>query len=289
MYEKTEGGTYVEKKQLVVAGRFGYHSIQDDLLLYSTVEQLKKEGIEPIILSGNPDATSKQFHVKSLNRLDFSSLFEVIKQTDGLLLLEGTSFTQHASYKTYLYFLSILKLAQSFHKATFFYSHTLKKPKHTLTLPFFKHVMKKCTGRFAYQHEYPSFLLPFEKEGNLMFQFVPLGNFVLSFELEQFLQKKPVLLFADEREKEDIHTRIQVFTEQHVPVLILPSSFSYSSSYFEEIALKWNEHTLVHVQKESLTLEELGHVTSFLSLPEAERDYSLISMITDVFEVKKSE
>lgn len=291
MYEKTQGGTYVNKKQLVLTGKFGYDHIQDDLLLYSVVQQLKKEGIEPIVLSGNPEKTSKQYEVKAIHRLDFSSLLEVIKQTNGLLLLEGNALHRDASLKNFLYFLSIMKLAQMYNKSTFFYSQKLEKTKHSLFFPFFKQVMKKCTHRFASINELSDLPFSFQKEKDLMFELVSTKQLLLPVSLETFLQQKPVLFLTEETKIEEMNDKIQHSLEKNIPVLLFPSSFSTSSSSFKTIAAKWGKNDLFYAQKEELTLEEIAFVLSFVSTESQNQGTknSLISTITDVFEVKKNE
>ncbi|WP_438447465.1 polysaccharide pyruvyl transferase CsaB [Gorillibacterium sp. sgz5001074] len=115
-------------KKIVISGYYGFRNSGDEAVLQSILLALESEGaaagltIEPIVLSVNPELTSRMYGVRSVHRMKPGQVLSAIRESDGLISGGGSLLQDTTSWKTIPYYLAIIKLAQWHRKPTFIYS-----------------------------------------------------------------------------------------------------------------------------------------------------------------------
>lgn len=111
-------------KRILISGYYGFNNAGDEAILRLMIDNLRARlpGVELTILSHDPADTARRYGVRSVNRMNPLLILREVLRCD-LLISGGGSLLQDAtSQRSLLYYLSILKLAQVFHKKTFIYS-----------------------------------------------------------------------------------------------------------------------------------------------------------------------
>ena len=70
-----------------------FYNVGDEAILQSIIESLHKENpnIELVVLSNDPDYTRKMYGVEAVNRWSIKSVYNAIKNSDGLISGGGVS------------------------------------------------------------------------------------------------------------------------------------------------------------------------------------------------------
>lgn len=113
------------KKQVVLSGYYGFDNTGDEAVLLSIIQALYKEcgkdRIEIMVLSNQPEKTSRTYGVKAINRWDIPLIFKTIKNSDLLISGGGSLLQDETGNKTIPYYLLIMKIAQLCKKEIVFY------------------------------------------------------------------------------------------------------------------------------------------------------------------------
>lgn len=137
-------------KQIVLSGYYGFDNSGDEAVLQSILNALKHEAeeqnqpIEPVVLSGNPDWTSRTYGVKAVHRMQFAAVREALKQSDGLISGGGSLLQDVTGLKTIPYYLGVIKLAQLLGKPTFIYAQGIGPVTRPVFRPLIRSVFSKC-------------------------------------------------------------------------------------------------------------------------------------------------
>lgn len=117
-----------EAKRLVLSGYYGFGNSGDEAVLQSILLALKQQGevwgipIHPVVLSANPEQTSKMYGVEAFHRMKPVQVWNALRSSDGLISGGGSLLQDATSSKTIPYYLAIIKLAQWQNKPVFVYS-----------------------------------------------------------------------------------------------------------------------------------------------------------------------
>lgn len=117
-----------EAKRLVLSGYYGFGNSGDEAVLQSILLALKHQGeasgipIHPIVLSANPEQTSKMYGVEAYHRMKPAQVWKALRSSDGLISGGGSLLQDATSSKTIPYYLAVIKLAQWLKKPVFVYS-----------------------------------------------------------------------------------------------------------------------------------------------------------------------
>jgi polysaccharide pyruvyl transferase CsaB len=115
-------------KRIVISGYYGFQNSGDEAVLQSILSSLQKASeqelirIEPIVLSANPEETSKLYGVAAESRTNIIKLIRLIRKSDGLISGGGSLLQDVTSLLTIPYYLGIIKIAQWLKKPTFIYA-----------------------------------------------------------------------------------------------------------------------------------------------------------------------
>lgn len=141
------------KKRIVVSGYYGFDNTGDEAVLYSIIQALdqecKEHDLEIIVLSNQPEQTSKLYGVKAINRWDIKEIYKQIKVCDLLISGGGSLLQDITSNKTVPYYLSIIKMAQWHKKEVVFYSQGFGPVSKTHSKYLIKKVLNKVNYIFV--------------------------------------------------------------------------------------------------------------------------------------------
>lgn len=115
-------------KHIVLSGYYGFRNSGDEAVLQSILlalqEQGERQGVKfaPVVLSANPEETSRTYGVEAAHRMRPAELWRAIRTSDGLISGGGSLLQDETSAKTIPYYLAVIKLAQWMRKPVFIYS-----------------------------------------------------------------------------------------------------------------------------------------------------------------------
>lgn len=138
-------------KTIVISGYYGFKNSGDEAVLTSILAALEEQGkeagvqIEPVVLSIDPEWTSKVYGVRSVHRMKLGEVRRAIKESDGLISGGGSLLQDATSPKTIPYYLAIIKIAQWLKKPTFIYAQGVGPVNRKLFNPMIRSVFRKCS------------------------------------------------------------------------------------------------------------------------------------------------
>ena len=95
----------------VLCGYYGMGNAGDEALLVSLLQMLP-ESVIPIVLSGNPQATKKQYGVPSCDRKSTFAILNALKQSDVFIWGGGSLMQDSTSIASPIYYAGLMALAQ---------------------------------------------------------------------------------------------------------------------------------------------------------------------------------
>lgn len=95
----------------ILCGYYGKGNGGDEALLASLLQMLP-DAVTPIVLSGNPKATEKQYGVTSCNRTSAFTLLAALRQSDSFIWGGGSLMQDASSWRNPLYYGGLMALAQ---------------------------------------------------------------------------------------------------------------------------------------------------------------------------------
>jgi polysaccharide pyruvyl transferase CsaB len=136
--------------RIVISGYYGFKNSGDEAVLQSILLALQSESVkqgitlEPIVLSIDPEWTSKTYGVQSVHRMKLREVLKALRQSQGLISGGGSLLQDTTGRMTIPYYLGILKLAQWLGKPTFVYAQGIGPVNRTLFHPFIRWTFRKC-------------------------------------------------------------------------------------------------------------------------------------------------
>ncbi|MCM3628087.1 polysaccharide pyruvyl transferase CsaB [Paenibacillus glycanilyticus] len=142
-------GTDKKTFRIVVSGYYGFRNSGDEAVLRSILLALAEQGeaagirIQPVVLSADPDWTSRMYGVEAVRRMHPKDLLSVLRASDGLISGGGSLLQDATSAKTIPYYTGIIKLAQWLGKPTFIYSQGIGPVNRRWMDPLIRSSMRK--------------------------------------------------------------------------------------------------------------------------------------------------
>lgn len=272
--------------KVLISGYYGFDNCGDEAILFAIIQGLKNNGIEPMVLSGNPSSTERQFGVKAYDRTDLDL---AILECDGLISGGGSLLQDVTSLRSIPRYLEVIQKAQEQNKPTFFYAQGVGPMNHAPFYPIVKATLEKCTYLSVRDEDSLKFLqkvVGVVKPIDLTVDPVLFINnqdaVHLDSKLEDFLLKKPVVISVRPWENNSQIVKELTYTvEQLVDsgeyVLILPFQPVYDLPLSEDIlrAFPGNRSKVFLVQSE-LTLDQYFDVIKKSKLMIGMRLHALI-------------
>lgn len=98
-------------KKIMLSGYYGFENLGDELILHVVTQMLKSFGFEPVVLSENPDSTSKTYDVESIERGNIFAILSAMKNVKGFISGGGGLFQDSTGYGSPLYYGGLIEAA----------------------------------------------------------------------------------------------------------------------------------------------------------------------------------
>jgi polysaccharide pyruvyl transferase CsaB len=111
-------------KNILISGYYGFYNFGDDAILQVMVSELKKQLNNPkiTVISNNPAKTKKNYAVDSIHRFNSKEIIKKIKACDVFISGGGSLLQDVTSFKSFIYYLGLIFLAQFFNKKTIIFA-----------------------------------------------------------------------------------------------------------------------------------------------------------------------
>ena len=129
----------------VLCGYYGMGNGGDEALLMSLLQMLP-DGVEPIVLSGNPQATKQQYGVASYYRKSTWAILKILQQSDIFIWGGGSLMQDATSIASPIYYAGLMALAQQQGLKTIAWAQGIGPLNKSLTRWLTKQVLLGCDG-----------------------------------------------------------------------------------------------------------------------------------------------
>ena len=109
---------------VTLSGYYGFRNAGDEAILMALIREARRRGVEPVVLSADPQGTESLHGAKAVPRMSLA-LARTLQQSDGLLSGGGGLLQNKTSGKSLAYYLGLLYLAQSLRKPTWILGQSL--------------------------------------------------------------------------------------------------------------------------------------------------------------------
>ena len=129
----------------VLCGYYGMGNAGDEALLVSLLQMLP-ESVEPIVLSGNPQATQKSYDVASYHRKSTFAILKILQQSDVFIWGGGSLMQDATSIASPIYYAGLMALAQQRGLKTIAWAQGIGPLNKSLTRWLTKQVLFGCNA-----------------------------------------------------------------------------------------------------------------------------------------------
>ena len=148
------------KYNIVISGYYGFNNAGDEAMLTAILQALRKTFNKPdiTVISGNPEATAASFKVKAIPRFSISAIFSAIFHSDLIISGGGSLLQDVTSWKSMIYYLSIITVGVLFRKQVFLYSQGIGPVRYRIIRIILKHVLNHVDAITVRDRESKGFL-----------------------------------------------------------------------------------------------------------------------------------
>lgn len=100
-----------DTQRVLLSGYYGFENLGDDLILTVLVRTLQEWGIEPWVLSDQPELTRQTLGVPAINRMNVPAIWQVLGKVDAFLSGGGGLFQDTTGWKSPLYYGGLIHMA----------------------------------------------------------------------------------------------------------------------------------------------------------------------------------
>jgi len=104
----------MKQKKILISGYYGFDNFGDDAILHVLISDVRNSIDNPqiTVISNNPKKTKKNYGVESIYRFDFKNIFSCMNSSDLFISGGGSLLQDVTSFKSLLYYLGLIFLAQ---------------------------------------------------------------------------------------------------------------------------------------------------------------------------------
>ena len=146
--------------KIVISGYYGFNNAGDEAMLSAILQALRKTFDEPdiTVISGNPKETAHSFGVHGIPRFSISQIISAIFNSDLIISGGGSLLQDVTSWKSMIYYLSIITLGVVFQKQVFLYSQGIGPVRYRVIRIILKHVLNHVDAITVRDKESKGFL-----------------------------------------------------------------------------------------------------------------------------------
>lgn len=272
---------------LVISGYYGYDNAGDEAVLYSILNTLKGHNIKPIVLSGNPEKTTKLYGVESVQRMSVSKVFKTLKESDGLISGGGSLLQDKTSTRSIFYYIGVIEMANFLKKPVFCYSQGIGPLSKKWIHPFTRHALNKSKYLSVRDDKSKDLLERIGVKKQIDVVADPViglsydGSSKVTNKLKNFMKMKPITLSVrtlqdDETVIKNIVKLIDNLTDKKQNILLLPFHYEYDLKIAEEIKNKIKSPNMLYLPNEQFEVSDFLYLIKNSSIVVGMRLHSLI-------------
>ena len=136
--------------RLVLSGYYGFKNSGDEAVLKSILTALEEAAdaagakVEPVVLSGDPEWTTRQYGVEAVPRMKLAEVRKALKASDGLISGGGSLLQDATGLGSIPYYLGIMELARWCGKPTFVYAQGIGPVNRAMFKPWIARAFKRA-------------------------------------------------------------------------------------------------------------------------------------------------
>lgn len=133
---------------IIISGYYGFNNAGDEAMLSAILNALRAAFSDPqiTVISGNPEITAHTFHVHAISRFGMKDIIRSIIHSDLLISGGGSLLQDVTSWKSMVYYLSIIIIGVLFRKKVFLYSQGIGPVRYRVIRILLKHVLNHVTA-----------------------------------------------------------------------------------------------------------------------------------------------
>lgn len=118
--------------KIVVSGYYGFNNAGDEAMLYAILKGLHQIYTDPdiTVISGHPENTKRVFNVHTVPRFDMKGIIRALRQSDLLISGGGSLLQDVTSWKSLMYYLTIIMIGVILRKHVFLFSQGIGPVRH---------------------------------------------------------------------------------------------------------------------------------------------------------------
>jgi polysaccharide pyruvyl transferase CsaB len=146
--------------KIVISGYYGFNNAGDEAMLSAILQALQGTFDSPdiTVISGNPKSTAESFGVHTVPRFSISGICRSIFASDLIISGGGSLLQDVTSWKSMIYYLSIITLGVLFRKQVFLYSQGIGPVRYRVIRIILKHVLNHVDAITVRDKESKGFL-----------------------------------------------------------------------------------------------------------------------------------
>ncbi|MDY6084288.1 MAG: polysaccharide pyruvyl transferase CsaB [Dialister sp.] len=133
------------KRRIVISGYYGFNNAGDEAMLTAILQDLRNnyEDLDITVISGNPSKTASAMSVHAIPRFSLWQIVKTVMHSDLLISGGGSLLQDVTSWKSMVYYLSIITLAVTFRKKVFLYSQGIGPVRYRVIRVLLKEVLNR--------------------------------------------------------------------------------------------------------------------------------------------------
>ena len=255
--------------EILISGYYGFDNFGDDAILHVLVSELKKAFHLPeiTVISNNPKKVKKIYGVESVHRFNIGKITRHMATCDVFISGGGSLLQDATSLKSFLYYLWLIHLANSYGKKTIIYAQGIGPISTILARYLTRKVLLKADLVAVRDRESQNFLKQLRVDSVLVTD--PVWNFSDLFG-NKILTKNKINVGIQLREWKDISVKtINIIAD------VLEEKFNEEKYCIHLIALQQSQDIAIMQKLKNILLKKKLksslriHSTSLLSIPQS--------------------
>lgn len=150
----------MKNNNIVISGYYGFNNAGDEAMLFAILKTLETHFTNPniTVISGDPKRTADVFHVHAVSRFDGLGIIKKLCRSSLLISGGGSLLQDVTSWKSLMYYLSIIACGIFFRNKVFLYSQGIGPVKHRWVQYILKMVLDHVSAITVRDEESKKFL-----------------------------------------------------------------------------------------------------------------------------------